>query len=65
MRVIRLPPGQHELDRTDQESLCPERSTVDHEVGIDDLPEVSNTYIRSLVVVFVVILCENRVSDRR
>ena len=35
--VSQLPPQQHELDHTGQEVICPARSTVDHELGMDDL----------------------------
>ena len=41
------PTRQTELDHTgtDQECVCPEGSTVEYEVGIDDLSEVCMIYI--------------------
>ena len=32
---------QHELDHTDQESICPERSNLDHELGTDHTDHLS------------------------
>ena len=36
---MRLLPGNIELDYTDQEYICPERS-IDHPVRIDDLSDL-------------------------
>ena len=34
------PTRQRELDHTDEGYICPERSTVHHQVGINDLYDV-------------------------
>ena len=46
---------QHELDRTDQEYICPAKADLDHEVAIRDLSNVykypktlPKTFLRSL-----------------
>ena len=43
------PTQQHELHLTDQESLCPEICTVDHEVGIGVLSDACNVFINERV----------------
>ena len=43
VHVARLPPGIIELERTDQEPICPGGS-IDHQVGLDHtdrLPDVN------------------------
>ena len=45
MQILRLPPDNMSycsIDHSDQESICPERKDLDHELRIGDLSEVCN-----------------------
>ncbi|CAN0242423.1 unnamed protein product, partial [Laminaria digitata] len=43
---FKAPTRQHELDPTDREPICPERS-LDHAAGIDDLSDVCHVAMLS------------------